>query len=219
MPYLEATGQALVDPLVEIWNQFALALPGLIAAAVILIIGLIVGSAFGLVLRKLLEKAKIDLHLKKAGVSIGFIDVAHFFGGVLKWWIVALFLIPAADKLNFGAVSEMIQKFSEWLPNLIAAAVILVLGVIAADVIADKMLHAKRKGVKLLSSVVRWVIIIYTLLIAAQQVGINVTLATNTALIIVGALAVGLAIALGIGFGAAFKDEAKNIIRAIKKKY
>ena len=113
----------------------------------------------------------------------------------------------------------MIQKFSEWLPNLIAAAVILVLGVIAADVIADKMLHAKRKGVKLLSSVVRWVIIIYTLLIAAQQVGINVTLATNTALIIVGALAVGLAIALGIGFGAAFKDEAKNIIRAIKKKY
>lgn len=219
MPYLESTGQALIDPLVEIWNQFALALPGLIAAIIILLIGFIVGSAFGLVLRKILEKAKIDLHLKKAGVSIGFIDVAHFFGGVLKWWIITLFMIPATEKLEFGVVSEMVQKFAMWLPNLIAAFVILVLGVLAADIIADKMLHARRKGVRLLSSIIRWVIIIYAILIAADQVGLEMQLATNTALLIVAAIAMGLAIAIGLGFGFALKDEAKNIIKNIKKRY
>jgi hypothetical protein len=219
MAYLESTGAALIDPLVELWNNFAVALPGLIAALIIILVGLIIGSAVGLLVKKILERSKLDLHLKKAGLTVGFINIASLIGALVKWYIFAIFLIPASDQLKFGVLSNLLQKFALWLPNLIAAIAVLVFGVIIADFIADRMLHAKRKGVRLLSSLVRWVLIIYIVLIAMEQVGMNVTLATNTALIIVAALATGLAIAFGIGFGFAFRDEAKLILKHIKKKW
>lgn len=220
MAYFQTTGAALIDPLVQLWNNFAVALPGIIAAIVIIIAGLIIGGAVGFLIRKALEKSNVDLHLKKAGVGVGFIHLPSVIGSLIKWGIFATFLIPAVRQLQMGdEISSLLYKFALWLPNLIAAIVILLFGVIIADFIADKMLHAKRSGVKVMSSVVRWVMIVYVALIALQQVGINVSLATNTALIIVGALAVGLALAFGIGFGFAFKDEAKGIIKHLKRRW
>ncbi len=220
MAYLESTGSALIDPLVQLWNDFATALPSLIAALIIVLVGLVIGSAVGLLVKKILEKSKIDIHLKKAGLAIGFIHIASVIGSLVKWYIFAVFLIPAAEQLQgFGAIAGLLQRFALWLPNVIVAMAILVFGVIVADFLADRMLHAKRSGVKLMSSVVRWVMILYVVLIALEQVGINVSLATNTALILVAALAAGLAVAFGIGFGFAFKDEAKLMIKHVKKRW
>lgn len=219
MTYFESTGAALIDPLEQLWNGFAVALPGIVAALVIIIVGLIVGSAVGLLVKKLIEHARLDLHLKKAGMAVGFIHLASVIGSLVKWYIFAVFLIPAAEQLNLGVLSELLQRFALWLPNAIAAIAILVFGVIGSDFIADRMLHAKRSGVKLLSEIVRWVLIIYVVLIALDQVGVNVSLATNTALILVAALATGLALAFGIGFGFAFKDEAKGMIKHLKRRW
>lgn len=215
-----ATGQVLLDPLVELWNGFVSVLPGVIAAIIILIIGYFVSLALGYAVKRILIKSKIDTWMKKSQLddSIGHINLSSLAGIITKWYIFILFLIPASGALRSVALGDLLSKLAMWLPNLIIALVIMLFGLIMADYCGDKVARAKMKGIKLMSTVVRWAIIIFIAVIAARQVGINVSVAENIILIIIGALAVAIALALGIGFGFGFKDDAKEIIKSIKKK-
>jgi hypothetical protein len=136
---------------------------------------------------------------------------------LVKWYIFTLFLLPAADFLRFGVLSSLLKEFALWVPHLLIAVIIFLFGLVLADFDADKILHAKRKGVNLVSRVVRWVVIAFIGLIALGQAGVNVELATNTTLILMAGIALGAGAALGIGFGLALKDEAKGIIKHVKK--
>jgi hypothetical protein len=217
--YFEGIGQGVTTALTQMWGSFASALPGLFAAIVLLLIGYIIGGAFGFLVHKLLDKAQVDAHIRRAGFahSIGFISVPRLTGSITKWYIFALFLVPAAEILNFVTLSALLKQFALWVPTLIAAIVIMLFGLVLADFLADKMLHAKRKGVRFASGVVRWFVIIFTVLMALQQIGIDVSLLTNATLILLAGAALGLGIALGWGFGGAIKDEAKVIIKNVKK--
>jgi hypothetical protein len=219
--YFEDIGMSILNALVGLWNGFASALPGLFAAIVLLLMGYIVGSAFGMLVHKILDKAQVDAHIRRAGFahSIGFISVPRMLGAVTKWYIFALFLVPAAETLKFVTLSTLLVSFALWVPKLIAAVVIILLGLVLADFLADKMLHAKRKGVQIASGLVRWFVIIFIVIIALQQIGIDVDLLANTTLIIIAGAAIGLGIAIGWGFGAAIKDEAKGMIKSMKKRF
>lgn len=219
--YLESTGQALLNPLTELWNRIVDVVPGVLAAAIVLIIGYIIAAAFGLIFHRFLYAAKIDAHLKKAGLShsIGFLNIANLGGALLKWYIFALFLVQAAGFLRLGILSEQLSRLAGWLPSLFAAVIIMLVGLIISDFFADRMLHAKRRGVRVFSSVVRWFAIIFVALIALGKIGIDVSLASNTVLLLIGGAALGLAIAFGIGFGYAMKDEAKIVMKHLKRNW
>ena len=219
MTLIQATGDALLNPLVELWNGFALALPSIVAAIVVLAVGYIVGSAFGFLLKRFLEGAKVDEHLRKMGVShsIGFISVPNLAGGLLKWYVVALFLVPAAGFMKLGVLENLLREFALWIPNLLLGIIIILVGLVISDYIADRMLHSKRKGTRLFSTITRWFLIAFVGIIALNQIGIDVSLAENTTMIIIAGFAIGVAIALGLGFGMALKDEAKGVLKNLKK--
>ncbi len=217
--FLEGLFRALAVPLMGIWDGFLGMVPNLVAGILLLIVGYVVGSAFAYILKTFLVHSRIDDHIRKAGVahSIGFISISNLASGLLKWYIFALFLLPVAEFMKLGLISSLLKDFALWIPDLIAAIVILLFGLIVADYLADRMLHAKRKGVRLFSSFVRWFIIIFVVLTALDQVGVDISLATNTTLILAAGFALGVAIALGLGFGLALKDEAKSTIKQFKK--
>ena len=219
--YLESTGEALLNPLTELWNQLVNIAPGILAAAVVVVVGYVVASAFGLLFHRFLDATRIDAHLKKAGLShsIGFVNLANLGGALLKWYIFALFLVQSAGFLRLGILSDQLSNLAGWLPNLFAAVIIMLVGLILSDMVADRMLHAKRKGVRLFSSIVRWFAIIFIALIAIEKVGIDVSFATNTILLLIAGAALGIAIAFGIGFGFALKDEAKSVVKSLKKNW
>ena len=196
-------------------------IPGFLAAAVVVVVGYVIASAFGLIFHRFLEATKVDAHLKKAGLShsIGFINLSHLGGALLKWYIFALFLVQAAGFLRLGILSDQLSNLANWLPNLFAAAIIMLAGLVLSDMVADRMLHAKRKGVRVLSSIVRWFSIIFVALIAIEKIGIDVSFATNTILLLIAGAALGIAIAFGIGFGFAMKDEAKSVLKGLKKNW
>lgn len=219
--YLENTGQALLNPLTELWTRIVEIVPGVLAAAIVLVVGYIISAAFGMLFHRFLNAAKVDDHLKKAGLShsIGFLSIANLGGALLKWYIFALFIVQAASFLRLGILSEQLSRLAGWLPNLFAALIIMLAGLVVSDFFADRMLHAKRRGVRVLSSIVRWFTIIFVALIAIEKIGINVSFATNTVLLLIGGVALGLSIAFGIGFGYAMKDESKVIIKHLKKNW
>jgi len=221
LSYLESTGQALLNPLTQLWNRLVDVIPGVLAAAVVVVVGYVIAAAFGLIFHRFLEATKVDEHLKKGGLShsIGFINIANLGGQLLKWYIFALFLVQAAGFLRLGILSEQLGNLASWLPNLFAAVIIMLAGLVLSDLIADRMLHAKRKGVRLFSSIVRWFAIVFVALIALEKIGIDVSFATNTVLLLIAGAALGIAIAFGIGFGFAIKDEAKGIMKHLKKNW
>ena len=60
MAFLEEAGQVILNPLVNLWNSFVEVIPGLAGAILVLIIGYLVGGIVGFVIKKVLNKAKID---------------------------------------------------------------------------------------------------------------------------------------------------------------
>lgn len=219
--YLETTGQALLNPLTQLWNRLVEIIPGVLAAGVVIVVGYVIAAAFGLIFHKFLDATRIDSHLKKAGLShsIGFLNISNLGGALLKWYIFALFLVQAAGFLRLGILSDQLAKLAAWLPNLFAAVIIILVGLILSDMAADRMLHAKRRGIRVFSSIVRWFAIIFVALIAIEKIGIDVSFATNTVLLLIAGAALGISLAFGIGFGFAMKDEAKGLIKALKKNW
>ena len=219
--YLQQTGQALSDPLIRIWQSFVDVTPSIIAGVLVIVFGYILSSLVGALTHAILNAAKIDDHLRKARLahSIGFISVANLGGVLLKWYIFALFIIEAARIFKLGVLSEQLSRLASVLPNVFAALIIVLGGLIVADYAADRMLHAKRKGVRLASSIVRWALIVIVLITALSQIGLDVSFVSNALLILVAAVGVGIAIAVGIGFGNAFKEESKTIVKHVKRNW
>ncbi|MBI2141040.1 hypothetical protein HYU16_01310 [Candidatus Woesearchaeota archaeon] len=219
--YLQQTGQALSDPLVRIWQSFVDVTPSIIAGVLVIVFGYILSSLVGALTHAILNAAKIDDHLRKARLahSIGFISIANLGGALIKWYIFALFIIEAAGIFKLGVLSDQLSRLAAVLPNVFAALIIVLGGLIVADYAADRMLHAKRKGVRVASSVVRWALIVVVIVTALSQIGVDVSFVSNALLILVAAIGVGIAIAVGIGFGNAFKEESKTIVKHLKRNW
>ncbi|MBI2144445.1 hypothetical protein HYU17_04830 [Candidatus Woesearchaeota archaeon] len=219
--YLQQTGQALSDPLVRMWQNVVDVVPSIIAGVLVIIFGYILSSLVGALVHAILNATKVDDHLRKARMahSIGFINLATLGGSLIKWYVFALFVVQAANLFRLGVISEQLAKLAGVLPGVFAAVLLILGGLIVADFAADRMLHAKRKGVRLASSIVRWSLIVIVLVTALGQLGLDVSFVSNALLILLAAVGVGIAIAVGIGFGAAFKDESKAIIKHVKRNW
>jgi len=214
------TGSALLDPLLRLWMAFIDILPGLVLAVILLIFGYIIAAILGYVVRVVLERAGLDTQVKKARLTkaIGTTRVSPILGELTKWYIFIIFLGAAVDQLRLGTISFLLQRLVFWLPDVIAAILIMLVGLFLAYFVEMKVLeHSSMKGTGFTAKILRWVIIVIAIIIALNQIGIDVSLLENTYLLVLGALAVGFALAFGIGFGLGFKKEAEGLIAEIRK--
>jgi len=212
MAIFEETGEALVNPLVNLWNSFVNIIPGLIGALVVLTIGYLVGWVVGHVVKKILQKAKVDeLIIEKTMLdkAIGKFQLSGFLGLLIKWYVFVLFLTPSAALVKLPALSAFLLSAALWIPNLIAAVLVALIGLIAADYVSLKVKETKIKSSGIVASVAKIVIIVFTLIIALGQISIDVSVAENSFLVILS----GIMLALGLGFGLALKDELKPVVK------
>jgi hypothetical protein len=129
--------------------------------------------------------------------AIGFVALST------KWFIRLIALVVAFDALGLAAVSETLRQLLLWLPNLIVALVILVLGGLAANSLRSIVRASAASGElgnpTLLSSLAYGAVWAFAIVVAVYQVGIASELVATlfTALVAALALAVGLAFGLG----------------------
>ena len=217
MAVLEDTSAVIAEPFLQMWNGIVLALPGIIAAILILVLGYLVGALIGHIVKKVLEKTKvIDLVIKKIGLQqeIGRWDLPGFFGLIVKWYIFLVFLNPAAQVVSLDTLSVFFSSVALWIPNIILAIVIALAGYVLAEYIAKKIRETKAKKNSLMAQAAKVITLIFVILIALKQVGIEVSVAENSFLIILAGVMLGVAVAFGLGF----KDEAKAIVKEIRKR-
>lgn len=206
----------------ELFTSLSVALPGLVAAVLLLSFGYFLGLLLGTALKKLLEMTKVcEVIIRKAKIThfMGETQLTAFFGTILKWYIFILFLSPAADMIQLRSLAFFLENIALWVPSLIIAIIIGLFGLLMAEYTAVHIRAVRMNGTRMLAQSARVVILLFTTIIAVQQIGVNVSLASNAVLIVLAGIMLAIALALGIGFGLALRDEAKPILRAVKRKF
>ncbi len=207
----------------NLWSTVIGSLPNLIGALLVIIIGLIIATAFGAVIEKLISLLKIDSVLEKLGfrrfVERGGLSLnsGRFLGQLVFWLIAIAFFLAASDILRLYALSDFFRQIIYYIPNIIAAVLILVMAVLFGEflrsLIRSSMSAAKIKGAQFVSTAAWYAIVIFAVLAALTQLGI----ATSIINILITGLVAMLAIAGGLAFGLGGKEYASYLIDKIRE--
>ena len=195
------------------------AIPKVIGFAVILIVGWLIATALSAAVAAILRTVKFNDLAQRAGIS-GFVqkmgvhtDAAGFLALLVKWFVRLIVLVTAFDALGLPAVSQVLQQILLWLPNLIVALVVLVIAGLAANALAGLVRGATAESglgsPDVLASIARVAVWAFAIVVAANQIGVATTLINTLFMATVGALA----LALGLAFGLGGRETAAQIVR------
>jgi hypothetical protein len=211
-------GQAVMLAITNALNNFLAAIPAIIGALLILLIGWILSNIAATLVTRLLRGANVDRLFATHGEGVYPADALRFqpsvvAGEIVRWLIRIVFLIAAANALGLPQVSELLNQILLWIPNLIVAAIILLVAPILARFVQGAIeVTAGRMGftnARLLGQIAQVAIIAFAVIIAINQVGIAATL-VNTLFV---GLVAALALAFGLAFGLGGRDVAAEITR------
>ena len=214
---LSAFAQDFGDIFVKLGENVLLALPGIILAILILIVGYLVALLIKVLVRKFLVKIKTDEKvIKRTNLKnlIGDFKLSNFVALVIKWYVFILFFPIAADVVGLAGTSNLLLGIAAWVPNLIAAIFVAILGILIANYSKQKIEAMKFHNANIVSGVSYVLVLVLTFLIAFEQIGINLSLVSNSFLIILA----GIMLAVAIGFGLGMKPEAEKLLKSWKKK-
>jgi hypothetical protein len=220
MPDVIANGwAAFMTSLTAALTLFFAAIPRVLGFLLIMIIGWFISGLLASGVAALLRMVRFNELAQRSGVT-GFInrmgvrrDSAGFLADVAKWFVRLIVLVVAFDALGLPAVSEILQQFLLWIPNLVVAVVVLVLTGLAANALSDVVRGASAQAQlgnpKWLANITEITIWVFGIVIAANQIGIASTL-VNTLFM---GFVFALALAAGLAFGLGGRDTASDIVR------
>ena len=220
---IETWSSVFQQSLQDIWLGTAAFLPKFIVALVILIIG----WAFGNIVEKIiaqimgamkidniLKSAKIDRMVSKAGFNL---DSGKFIGGLVKWFIIIVFLVASFDVLGLYQVNQFLQQVVLiYLPRVIESAIILLAAAVIAEFLQKLMVGAAKaadiKSANFAGVITKWAIWIFAVLVVLSELGIAPQLIQT----IFTGVVVAIALALGLSFGLGGQQAAAQAIEKVK---
>ncbi|HCR42280.1 TPA: hypothetical protein DIV45_02905 [Patescibacteria group bacterium] len=219
-------GAAVLTPLQDIWYRFLVFLPNLIGALLILIIGWIIASGLDRLVTQILKQIRLDAALNKVGVR-GFFkkagvdfETSDFIGGLVRWTILLVSFLAAADVLGLAKVTDFLNEILGYVPNIFVAVAILLIGMLAANffahVVRGTVGIAKIKSANFLATVTRWVIWIFTILVALNQLGVASLIINYLMMAIFFMIALAGGLAFGLGGQKAASEALEDFRKEIK---
>ena len=203
MILMQSQSEGMFQPLQNALSTFLSYIPQLIGALIILIVGYIVAKVLQAVVGRLLQGIGFDRWMERGGIK-QFFDRAEtnqtpasILGALVFWFVFIIAITMAADALGIPQVSVVLAQLIAYIPNIIAAILILILAALLANFISGIVRGAT--GSDILASIAQYAIIVYAVFAALTQLGVAVQLTANTFLIVLGAVALAAAIAFGIG--------------------
>lgn len=137
---------------------------------------------------------------------------------LVRWTVVILFLVPASEAWGLPRVSELLNQFLLYIPNVFVAAVVGFVGLVLANLVSEIVKHAGRSlgsaSSNLLSTVARYALYFFTALVVLNQLGV----AADLVRILFTGIVAMLAIGGGLAFGLGGQDQAKRILAGLQKR-
>jgi len=206
--------QSLNQTLNHIVNLF----PRLILATILILLGALIGKIMARLVSKFFDKIGVDHFLGR----LGNIEVLNktplrfrsgkIIGKLIYYFFFFLFVLIAVDILEIQALSEIITLVFTYLPRLISAIFVFLLGIFLADLLRGFVRTACYSmdipAASLISNLVFYFIFVNIALIALEQSGIE----TGFIQINLSIILAGIMLAFALGYGAASKPILSNIL-------
>jgi hypothetical protein len=214
----------IVSPLEQMLSKITGFIPTLIGALLILIVGWVVAKIIKKVVYRLLRVIQFDKIADKAGISNVLIKggikltVTQMMSVLAYWLVMIMVLVMVVNALGLAVASQLLEGLLDYIPNVIAALFVLVLGLCIANFISG-IVHTAASNANLprpqmLGGISRWAIIIFAGTVSLRELGIAPELVISIFSILFG----GICLALALAFGLGGKDIAAKYLEELKKK-
>ena len=210
--------ERLLTPLEDFANKALNFMPNILAMLAVLVIGLVLAWILKLLIVRLLKVVRFDQFGDRMGFSQalsqgGLLETpSHLAGRIFYWIVLIIFIAGALSALDVRAIDDFITRFFTYIPQIIIALAILVVGLILANFFARAVLiaavNARIRSARLIARGTRVGIILFVLAMAMEQLGIARTMVIMAFSITFG----GAVLALAIAFGLAARDLAKELL-------
>jgi len=199
--------EAIVDTLINAGEVLNAYWPKLVASLVILIGGWAIARLLKWLIIRGLKIAKLDVVAKKAGIEAflakgGMKKTSIDLLGALAYWIaliICLVMVLGIWDIDIGLSNTLVP----FLPKVFAALVILILGLFIASIVEDLVragaAHSDIKYAYYVGKVVKWVLVVFIVLTAVQQLEIQTEFITWGFLIILASVCLAMSLAIGLG--------------------
>ncbi len=220
---LNTWGSVLTTSFQNLWVGVITFIPNLIVAIVILLIGWAIGAIVQKGIAHFMKMIQFDEALRKAGFEdlvrrSGLnLNSGKFLGALVKYFIIVVFLIASFDVLGLNQVTLFLQQVvMGYLPQLIIAVLILLVGGVVGDVLSRIVIASARTAglgsASFLGVVTRWAVWIFVLLVALDKMGITGPIVQT----LFTGVVVAISLALGLAFGLGGQDAASRTIERIR---
>lgn len=199
----------IADPVkamfVKIWGY----MPSIFGAILIFLIGWFLAKLIETIVVKVLKAVKIDMASDKSGITNVLaqgeirITLSELLGGIVYWLVMLVVIVTVLNALNLTVAANLLTRLVEYVPNILAAVFVLVLGSFLANfvsaVVRTSAANAGVANARMLAQIAQTVIVIFSVIIAVEQLNIATAFIALAVNIILAAIGLGLALAFGLG--------------------
>lgn len=209
---------AITDVLSSLSDSFAAFLPRALTALVVFLVGFLLAKIAARVIRTTFDRLKINDLLQRIGLTemlnkLGLRESPGFLLSRLVFYLLLLlFTQSAAEAVGLTAIADSITAFFDYLPNFVAASIVLLIGMMVAQFAGGAVTRSARdSGVEfapILGRIVSSLIVFLAGLMAVTQLRIDTEIVHSVVLI----LLAGASLALALTFGLGTRDITRNLV-------
>ncbi|NKZ29343.1 Conserved TM helix [Facklamia miroungae] len=213
---LETLGiQTISAPIVGVLNSVMSAIPNIIVAVILVFVGGFIAKLLGDLLESLLKTSGIDQYSKYLNFKgENHIQISSVIAQVAKSLLLIFFIVEAISVLNLEVLNAIGTSIIAYIPDVIAAALILAVGVIGGNILASFLKEVS--GSKVFGEFVRYAIIVLAIFMTLNQLKFAPTIVNAAFIIILSAVAIAFALAVGIGGKEFAARQLENIEKSIE---
>jgi hypothetical protein len=183
----------LVDRLRTGAQQLGSVLPAFIVASLILLVGYFAAKQIERWVDRLLKHLDFNRVAEAGGLreavdrTGAHLDPVHAVGKLLFWLMMLIVILLASAALGLDSINRMFGIMLSFIPTLIAAIVIVILGMVVGEFLP------------ILANVAKGSVVVIAVFMALQQLGVAEELITASFTLVLGAVALAVGLAFGIG--------------------
>ena len=199
----------LLGPFRAILDNIITTLPTVAGFIGFVILSWILIKLFLFIVKKALSKTKIDEWSEKLseteifGNSTVNVVLTKIILGVFKWLLILIFVLAGAGIFELTTVSDGITSFFAYLPRLLTALGIFVVGVYVATMVKKAILSMFKSleisGGNLIGNIAFYLIVVFLSITALDQAGVNTSVIKSNLTLIIGSVLLAFTIAFSLG--------------------
>ena len=220
MYQLRNLGEATWYSFTQALNTFMSYLPSLLVALIVLVVGWFIAGFLARLIARGLNAIGLERAVERSGIG-RFIEqsgsrwtMSEIIAALIKWSIFLIFIQAAASLLGMAQITTIINSVILFIPKLIVALAIIVIGTLIARFVGGLVRGALAEmevgAAGLFAKLTQYAIIGFAIVAAFNQIGVAQTVVNTLLIGFIGSLA----LALGLAFGLGGREVAAQITRS-----